>query len=68
MSICAVKDTARNTARQIRDAESHFGTVQEAFLCEGFFLDASGNVLEGPITGSMSREDWEALINKYLAD
>ncbi len=38
------------------------------YVPTSFFLDASGNVLEGPITGSMSREDWEALINKYLAD
>ena len=38
------------------------------YVPTSYFLDAAGNVLEGPLTGSMSREDWEALIVKYLAD
>ncbi len=37
------------------------------YVPTSYFLDASGNVLEGPLTGSMSREDWIALIEKHLA-
>ena len=32
-----------------------------------YFADASGNILEGPVIGSMSASDWQTLIEKHLA-
>jgi thiol-disulfide isomerase/thioredoxin len=37
------------------------------YVPTSYFLDASGRVLEGPITGSMSGEDWKAAIERLLA-
>ena len=37
------------------------------YVPTSYFVDASGRVLEGPITGSMSGEDWKKKIEEHLA-
>lgn len=38
------------------------------YVPTSFFVDAQGHILEGPLTGSMSGEDWRSLIEQYLAE
>ncbi len=37
------------------------------YIPTSYFVDENGNILEGPLVGSMSRDDWTALIETYLA-
>ena len=37
------------------------------YVPTSYFVDATGRVLEGPITGSMSGEDWKKKIEEHLA-
>ena len=37
------------------------------YVPTSYFMDAAGQVLDGPLTGSLSGEEWRALIEKYLA-
>jgi|GEM_PF-1372469 len=38
------------------------------YVPTSFFVDSQGHVLDGPLTGSMSGEDWRSLIEQHLAE
>ncbi len=37
------------------------------YVPTSYFVDGTGHVLDGPLTGSMSGEEWQELIEKHLA-
>ena len=38
------------------------------YIPTSYFVDENGNILDGPLVGSMSRTDWTALIESCLPD